>query len=85
VSGVEYRTNYPLEDYTYIMSEETLSNHACETCDGCLWRFFALVQLSSVIDVSAVLKDVQLREGTVKVYRYAMQYVSCFGQLRRHY
>ena len=56
-------------------SDEILPPHDCDTCDLCISNFFSRVQLSNVVDISAVLTTPKLRDAIVKFVRAAMEYV----------
>jgi len=64
----------PEEDYTEYLSNETPSRHECDICDECVWRFFCSLQLSTIVDVSGVLRDPRLRKAIVKFYQSGIQY-----------
>jgi hypothetical protein len=49
--------------------------HDCDICDQCILNFFSRVRLSSVLDVSRVLREPELREAIVNFHRNGMQYI----------
>ena len=77
---MSYKKFHPQEDYTDSFPTETLSNHACSTCDQCLWKFFSAIRLSTIIGATTLLSDFYLRDELVRFYRCAMQ---CIPHLHR--
>ena len=72
--GFRYRESHASDDHLKRRPRVIQLNHNCDTCNECISDFFLRVQLSHVIDVSAVLGNPVIRESIAQFYRSAIQY-----------
>jgi hypothetical protein len=60
--------------YNERFPDDAPQSHDCDVCDQCIWSLFCRLQLSSAVDVSAILRTPHLREAVVKFYQSGVQY-----------
>lgn len=64
----------PESTYNECFPDNAAQSHECDICDHRIWNFFCRLQLSTAVDVSAILRTPHLRKAIVKFYQSGIQY-----------